>query len=357
MQTDLEIKNRNYGIDLLRIITMFMIVNLHILYHGGILSSEKLYFGSTKFNIVWIIEIVSYVAVNCYALISGFVGVNSKNKYSNIILLWLRVAFYSILLYLLACKFGIIEYDYNTFITFCFPVLNSKYWYFTAYFVLFFFMPILNAGLQNLDYKQLRNTVILIIIVTCILPFIYAGDVFQFKKGYSFVWLLVLYIIGGFIGKYNLNIKFSKILMLLLFVLCVALEFGSLYLTNYMKLKGVEKFKYSLVSYMSPTMLLSGIALVILFSKMELRFLRKIISFLSPLCFSVYLIHEHKVIRNKYIAGQFERFLDYPTKEMVISIAITVISIFCIGIFIDFFRECLFKILRLKKLFSFIDKN
>jgi len=46
LQIDLEIKNRNYGIDLLRIITMFMIVNLHILYHGGILSSEKLYFGS-----------------------------------------------------------------------------------------------------------------------------------------------------------------------------------------------------------------------------------------------------------------------------------------------------------------------
>ena len=104
-------------------------------------------------------------------------------------------------------------------------------------------------------------------------------------------------------------------------------------------------------------MLLSGIALLVLFSKLKLGFLGKIISFLSPLCFSVYLIHEHKVIRNKYIAGQFERFLDYPTKEMVISITITVISIFCIGIFIDFFRECLFKILRLKKLFSFIDKN
>ena len=357
MKINVEIKNRKYGIDLLRIITMFMIVVLHVFWHGGILSSEKLYFGSEKYNIIWIIEIICYVAVNCYALISGFVGVNSKTKYSNIVLLWLRVAFYSILLYLLACKFGIIEYDYNTFITFCFPVLNSKYWYFTAYFVLFFFMPILNAGLQNLEYKQLRNAVILIIIVTCILPFIYAGDVFHFKKGYSFVWLLVLYIIGGFIGKYNLNIKFSKVLMLLLFVLCVALEFGSLYFTNYMNLKGVEKFKYSLVSYMSPTMLLSGIALVILFSKLELRFLRKIISFLSPLCFSVYLIHEHDVIRDKYIIGQFEKFLDYPTKEMLISIGITVVSIFFIGIFIDSFRECLFKVLRLKRLFSFLDKN
>ena len=192
MQIDLEIKNRNYGIDLLRIITMFMIVNLHILYHGGILSSEKLYFGSTKFNIVWIIEIVSYVAVNCYALISGFVGVNSKNKYSNIILLWLRVAFYSILIYLIACKCGVVEYDYNTFITYCFPVLNTKYWYFTAYFCLFFFMPILNVGLQNLEYKQLRNAIIMIIIVVSILPFIYAGDVFHCKNGYSFVWLMGL---------------------------------------------------------------------------------------------------------------------------------------------------------------------
>ena len=357
MKINVEIKNRKYGIDLLRIITMFMIVVLHVFWHGGILSSEKLYFGSEKYNIIWIIEIICYVAVNCYALISGFVGVNSKTKYSNIVLLWLRVAFYSILLYLLACKFGIIEYDYNTFITFCFPVLNSKYWYFTAYFVLFFFMPILNAGLQNLEYKQLRNAVILIIIVTCILPFIYAGDVFHFKKGYSFVWLLVLYIIGGFIGKYNLNIKFSKVLMLLLFVLCVALEFGSLYFTNYMNLKGVEKFKYSLVSYMSPTMLLSGIALVILFSKLELRFLRKIISFLSPLCFSVYVIHEHEVFNKRFIVGRSATFLNYSTLKMLLYIIITDIAIFVGCIFIDYFRELIFKKLELKKRLSFIDKN
>ena len=81
-----EIKERNYGIDLLRIVTMFMIVNLHVFWYGGILKSENLYFLSAKYNIVWILEIICYVAVNCYALISGFVGIESRYKYSNIVL-------------------------------------------------------------------------------------------------------------------------------------------------------------------------------------------------------------------------------------------------------------------------------
>ena len=350
-------KDRNYGIDLLRIVTMFMIVNLHVFWYGGILRSENLYFLSAKYNIVWILEIICYVAVNCYALISGFVGIESRYKYSNIVLLWLRVVFYSISLYLIGCIFGIVDFNFNTLITFCFPVVNSKYWYFTAYFCLFFFMPILNSALENMEYKLLRNTIILIIIVISVLPFIYSGDIFLTRNGSSFVWLMVLYLIGGFIKKYNLHNKFSNSSMIILFAFCVILELGSACLTSYLDLKGVKDFTFTLISYTSPTMLLSGIALLIIFSKLKVKSSRKIIAFLSPLCFSVYLIHEHKVIRNKYIAGQFERFLDYPTKEMVISIAITVISIFCIGIFIDFFRECLFKILRLKKLFSFIDKN
>ena len=146
-------KDRNYGIDLLRIVTMFMIVNLHVFWYGGILRSENLYFLSAKYNIVWILEIICYVAVNCYALISGFVGIESRYKYSNIVLLWLRVVFYSISLYLIGCIFGIVDFNFNTLITFCFPVVNSKYWYFTAYFCLFFFMPILNSALENMEHN------------------------------------------------------------------------------------------------------------------------------------------------------------------------------------------------------------
>ena len=357
MIKNLEIKERNYGIDLLRIVTMFMIVNLHVFWYGGILRSENLYFLSAKYNIVWILEIICYVAVNCYALISGFVGIESKFKYSNIVLLWLRVVFYSISIYLVGCIFGIVDFNFNTLITFCFPAINSKYWYFTAYFCLFFFMPILNSALKNMDYKVLKNTIFMIIIVISVLPFIYAGDIFLTRNGSSFVWLMILYLIGGFIKKYNLHNKISNRSMMILVIFCIILELGSACLTGYLDLKGFKDFKYTLISYTSPTMLLSGIALLIIFSKLKVKSWRKIIAFLSPLCFSVYLIHEHEVISKRFIAGRSATFLNYPTFKMLLYIIITDIAIFVGCIFIDYFREKLFKKLELKKRLSFIDKN
>jgi len=105
---------------------------------------------------------------------------------------------------LVGCIFGIVDFNFNTLITFCFPAINSKYWYFTAYFCLFFFMPILNSALKNVDYKVLKNTIFMIIIVISVLPFIYAGDIFLTRNGSSFVWLMILYLIGGFIKKYKI---------------------------------------------------------------------------------------------------------------------------------------------------------
>ena len=86
---------RNYGIDFLRILSMLFVLLLHILKQGGILSAlDKLSLG---YNLAWFIEVCAYCAVNCYALISGFIGYGSKHKYSNIINLYIQTAFYALL--------------------------------------------------------------------------------------------------------------------------------------------------------------------------------------------------------------------------------------------------------------------
>ena len=75
---------RKYGIDLLRMIAMFMVVILHVLGQGGILNTVSSL--SLNYEIAWFLEISAYCAVNCYALISGYVGINSKFKFTNIII-------------------------------------------------------------------------------------------------------------------------------------------------------------------------------------------------------------------------------------------------------------------------------
>lgn len=74
----MEIKREhNYGIDMLRIVSMFLIVILHIMGHGRVLAACE---GTKGFGVSWLLEIIAYPAVNCYALISGFVGYSAHEK-------------------------------------------------------------------------------------------------------------------------------------------------------------------------------------------------------------------------------------------------------------------------------------
>ena len=65
-------KERNEGIDLLRIVAMLLITMLHVIRHGGMLDGLSLF--SSQYFVVWILYILTNCAVNCYALISGYVN-------------------------------------------------------------------------------------------------------------------------------------------------------------------------------------------------------------------------------------------------------------------------------------------
>ena len=88
-------QQRNYGIELLRIIAMFMIVSLHTLGQGGILASVTP--NSPQFHIAWILEIACFCAVNIYALISGYVLSDKPFRLSRLINLRLQLLLYRLL--------------------------------------------------------------------------------------------------------------------------------------------------------------------------------------------------------------------------------------------------------------------
>lgn len=87
-------ERRNYGIDLLRMLAMWMVIILHILNKGGVLSAAAPL--SAGYEAAKLLEAGAYCAVNCYGLISGYVGVQHRFQYSGAIALWLRVTFYTV---------------------------------------------------------------------------------------------------------------------------------------------------------------------------------------------------------------------------------------------------------------------
>ncbi len=92
------------GIDLLKIIAMLFITVHHILGHGGVLTSAQ----GVAYNLSWFIETMCLCGVNCYAIISGFLGYGKKHRISRYLMLWFQVVFYCLIITII---FFIIGYN------------------------------------------------------------------------------------------------------------------------------------------------------------------------------------------------------------------------------------------------------
>ena len=348
--------NRNYGIDLLKIISMFMIVTLHILGHGGILqkSVPRSIFRYTA----WFIELLVYCSVNCYALISGYVNYGRKHRYSNIIYLLTQVLFYTIFITLIffICNREFVESI--DIIKALFPFAYGTYWYFSAYFCLFFFIPFFDKLIFCLDKNDLFKLLGTMSIIISILPTLFHYDFPKAMTGYSFLWLSVLYCFGGFIKKYHI-IGFKKNKYNLLgWLICVVVTWFSKICIDFSTYFVLGKSKGGLffIAFNSPFIFAGAILLLLYFLNINPgENLTKIISYIVPLTFGVYLFHENPLIRKKFITNNFLWVLDYKPSLMVFIVIFITFIIFIIGICIDQVRLCLFKMLKIRNLCNMIE--
>lgn len=340
---------RNYGIDMLRILCMFFVCFLHVLGRGGIL--EACVDPSFKHAVIWLFEIAAYGAVNAYALISGFVGYKSKFKYSNIIYLYCQVVFYMLGTTALFSIFMPESVSTINFVSSVFPFAFDTYWYFTAYFGLFFFIPILNIFIDKAYGRIAGHFFGVVIALFCILPIVFQNDIYSLRGGYSIIWLAVLYVIGGFIKKYEIAVKLSRKASVLGYIVCTvitwSLMMGIEVLTTV--LFGTVKGNTFFISYTSPFVLCQAIMLVLFASKLKLSATTiRFVKFFAPVTFGVYLIHEQPLITNTFIVGKFAEYTDSSCVGMVAAAIGTALCIWFICSVIDRGRLILFDLINVK---------
>lgn len=350
-------KEHNYGIDLLRIISMFMIVMLHVLGHGGVLNASVQ--NLVGYGVAWFLEIAAYCAVNCYALISGYVGYGTKHKYSNIVVLYLQVIFWmiaiqAVFMIIMPGTVGVIDII-KSFFTFA---LNT-YWYFTAYFCMFFFIPFLNRLMQSLEKNEARILIVTIIFVFSVLPTVFQNDMFKNSYGSSAFWLAMLYLIGAYFKKYEMESCDTKMRDGVTYLLCIVVTWISQYGVELLMKKPLAEAAYDspFVSYVSPTILLASIALLLFFRKLHVNsMVKKVVGFFAPVTFGVYLIHEQPLIRQYLMSGRFAIYGSYSPILLFVSVVGTVFGIWLACSLLDRLRLCLFKILKIKALCNSIEQ-
>ena len=353
-------RERNYGIDLLRIFAMFMICIVHIIRHGGINTSVKI--GSVNSAVVCLIDIVAMCSVNCYALISGYVGVESKYKPSSIIYLCLQAVFYCVIITAIFKITGKAEIGKKDILFTFFPIFSKQYWYLTAYFGLFLFKPILDFAL-NKFWKELTPIFFSILTIFSVYT-ILSDDIFCFKFGYCSFWLIVLYLVGGYLKKSNLFSKIkSKYIVLVTFAItligCIT-RFSVAYITDINTKDGMMIYYLNCYlkqtrNYLFPTYIVLSLCFLVLFSRIRFRKKPKVIPFFAATSFGVYLIHDNLLIRENVISNLFYKYAEYNPFMLIIAIFSTAAVIYLTCSIIDYLRIKIFNIIKVKRLISKID--
>lgn len=335
---ELSVKKRHMGLELLRIVSMAMIVLLHMLTHGGLLFIfPKLSVTGAALRLV---NALVYCAVNVYALITGYTSPGWVRP-GKLLQLWVHVLLIGALTTALLSPT-----DGKAWVTALLPVTRGEYWYFTAYFGLALLMPALHAALEKLSFRQLTA-----VLAGCVWLFCLASTgnkTLSLNGGYHVGWLCVLYLLGGWLRRYGREPK-SIVWPLAGYFLCALLAWGWQMLAEALGLSDAQGER--LLYYTSPVMLAQSVCLLLAFTRLHPKgWFGKLVVFAAPLTFGIYLLHDQPLLREKLMTMRFASFAALSAPRLALATAGAFLAIFfgCMGV--EWLRTRLFALCRVGEL-------
>ncbi len=345
-------KKRNTGINLFKLFSMFMIALLHVLGMGGITGAAA---GTSSYYPVYLMQNAAFCAVNCYALVSGYLMLGKKIKPSRITELWFEVFFYSVSISAIMMIVYRDLFSARNIVYAVTPIISNQYWYMTSYFMMYLFVPMMNKFADAANKKVFTATIVVILVLTTGSLMI-KQDGFRLNDGYSPIWLMIMYLVGAYMKKFNVGAKMKKWLALLLYVISSLCSF-ILCVFSKKLLKIMLGNDISYLSYTSPFVVLSAIFLFIFFSKLKFgKKTEKLINYITPAALGVYLIHTHPLVFNKLMKDIAMPLVNHGTAAMIFGSVAMALAVFIICIVIDLLRIQLFRLIRVNALCKKLDE-
>lgn len=348
-------KQRNAGLDICRILAMIGIVLIHVVIQGGVLdvnAENSMNYWAGEWLFICVI-----CSVDIFAMLSGYLGIRKKKasvyRFLELITILL---FYSIIITL--C-FLFIAPDKITgiraFLNGIFPPLAGKYWYITCFIPVMIFQPYINTMLLALSEKQHLILVALEILIFSCIPSLVSVDFFRFQLGYSFVWLLVLYSIGAYLGRKTSNSAHyprNRTAIILFFAISLFLLAG-----NYCGFVLFEGNIRYMVSYTSPFVLVMALLVLVTLANCPKIAASALTEKLSSAAFDVYMIHGHILIYDYVLHDGFTWARQLPWYITPAVCVLCSVLIFIVCAFLGLLRIKLFQKANINGLLQIVSKR
>ena len=281
---------RRSNIELLRIVSMFAIVACHFINRSVLNAQDE----TSTLNGVWsyLLLLFGKSGVNLFVLISGYFLVVRRAFNANKVVQIIACAFfYSMLFFAVFTASGAQPFSIKELVWHAAPITFCRWWFVSAYFILYILSPYINISLRALSRRQYLVLLTVLTILWCVIPTITgvlpesAGRYYQSDRP---LWFVFLYSVGGYVRLFGTPEKLRRpvgnwILVAFtclasLFFACVSIKIKRVY-----DIQTVPPFVISLLIFL-------------VFSEMRLAY-NKTINLISSATFGVYLIHDHDYVR------------------------------------------------------------
>ena len=332
-----KIINRNTSIELLRIISMIMIMFHHFAYHGNF----EWNFNEVTLPHLWydFILMGGKVGVDIFVLISGYFLIENTEKLfqpKKLLKFWGQVVFYSIMTYLLSVMLRLNAFEIKQLIKVCLPITYPGWWFASTYFMLYLIHPFLNKLLHGSSKTEYQYLILMMVLCWSIIP----TATTQLFESNSLLWFVTLYGIAGYVNLYGGNQKlqskhyFSLYFMVLIITYTVSTTFLFL---------GTKKEEWSthaidFFEIERLPILLMAITLFMGFVTLKMNY-HKWINMIASATFGVYLIHDSSYIRY-YLWTNIFKINQYQDSTFLILYSILVVFILYVSCtMIDLIRK------------------
>lgn len=358
---------RNSNFELLRIVSMYLIVMWHFISHSNLLYNTS----GTINTIINFIFIVTAIHVNSFILISGYFQYNKDFKLKKVISIVTTTWFYKLIYAIIFSFLGIISLSKTDWLFFIQPInftynYGEFYWFINMYIFLYLLSPFINLLIKAMSQKIHKNLIFILFIMLSLIPCITLNSTLS-NTGYTISSFVMLYIIGAYFGKYKLkdNYHFKnysknkyQAIIILLFLISVFTSFLPYIIANQFSNYNNDFFIYiskvfgnNTISFSSPFILIESILYLLLFETFNIK--SKFINKVASLTFGIYLVHE-----NKFLFSYIYNLINFDNNKIIFyKIIIYPIIIFIISAIIEYIRQSLSKLITKTKIYKkFVNK-
>ncbi len=291
-QLSQKVKGRLSNLELLRIISIFLIILHHYTVHSGFNFSSDV---TVNKVIVQLLSMGGKLGVNCFVLISGyFLCTSTKSRWRSVVLFIVKLTVISVSIYLIFVGLGKIEFELEEFKRRALPLLNNYWWFANTFFVLMLLSPMINRILNRITKKEHFSAIVLFTVLWCYIP----TATLAYMESNNLIWFIYLYVVAAYIRKYPSVLTESKKMLLTALTVSLLAMIGSILLLDHFgqKIPIYAEQAMHFVDMQGVLSMVFCISIFCLFKNFK-PFVNRGINLIAGSIFSVYLIHDHGYIR------------------------------------------------------------